>query len=174
MKFFAYDTPIFAKILTANIRIWDLLGHKISNIEKDTDSRQYYALNISLSNINIKFRVAKITPTKTGQFVTFWKRSSIGPIAPYDISDPFDLLVVNVLQNDNLGQFVFSKSVLLEHNIISENNKEGKRAMRVYAPWDIAENKQSKDTAQWQRSCFINISDLKTLDFAALKLLYKG
>lgn len=49
------------------------------------ESSEYGAFIFSLNTIQIEFRVAKITPTKNGHFVTLWKRSEKGPIAPYDI-----------------------------------------------------------------------------------------
>lgn len=54
----------------------------------------------------IKFRVAKITPTKVGLFVTFWKRIGAGPILPYDLSDPFDFLIISVRNEKHLGKFI--------------------------------------------------------------------
>ncbi len=99
-------------------------------------------------------RVAKITPTKNGQFVTFWKRSFEGPIIPYDVSDPFDLLVVSVKNAEQCGRFVFPKDILVKQGVISSGTQEGKRAFRVYPPWDIPESKQAAKTQAWQLSYF--------------------
>jgi MepB protein len=41
-----------------------------------------------LNGLRVQYRVAKITPTKVGQFVTLWKRVGRGPIQPFDLSDP--------------------------------------------------------------------------------------
>ncbi len=102
------------------------------------------------SDLRVIFRSAKITPTKNGQFVTFWKRSAEGPIAPYDVRDQFDLLVVNVNHALQAGQFVFPKQVLLDQGVLSSSTQAGKRALRVYPPWDIPESKQAEKTQKWQ------------------------
>ena len=48
------------------------------------------------------FVVAKITPTKIGQFVTLWKRSGKLPIQPFDLS--IDFVVVSVRKGDLFGR----------------------------------------------------------------------
>ncbi|WP_213105748.1 MepB family protein [Candidatus Protochlamydia amoebophila] len=52
---------------------------------------------------------------------------------PYDFNDSFDSLVVSVRAENHLGQFVFPKTVLCEKGVVSCNEKEGKRAIRVYS-----------------------------------------
>jgi len=111
-----------------------------TNIIKEAESEEYGAFDFDLNNHHIKFRVAKITPTKIGQFVTLWKRIGNGPIQPYDMADPIDLFVISVLNADHFGQFVFPKAVLLAKDILSKDGKGGKRALRVYPPWGNAVN----------------------------------
>lgn len=43
-------------------------------IVAEAESAEYGACRFALEGHSIVFRVAKITPTKTGQFVTLWKR----------------------------------------------------------------------------------------------------
>lgn len=124
-------------------------------IEKE--GQEYGACEFLLNNHIVKFRTSKITPTKNGQFVTFWKRIESWPILPYDVQDRFDALIISVRCSERLGQFVFPKSVLLKHGIISGNKKSGKRAIRVYPPWDIANNPQAKNTQSWQLQYFFEI-----------------
>lgn len=111
-----------------------------------------------LNDSRIIFRVAKITPTKIGQFVTLWKRTNEGPIKPYDDCDELDLLVVNTEKDKNFEQFIFLKSVLLEQGILSKNNRGGKRAIRVYPPLDQVANKQARQSQKWQLVYFLPIS----------------
>ncbi|MBS4163730.1 hypothetical protein PRO82_001034 [Candidatus Protochlamydia amoebophila] len=67
----------------------------MENLQLEQESVDYGAANFEINQCRIKFRIGKITPTKTGQFVTFWKRSSKGLVLPYAFNDPFDLFVVN-------------------------------------------------------------------------------
>lgn len=145
-------------LLLAQELFYEPNGLICKNIIQETESQQYGACSFIINNKKIIFRVAKITPTKIGQFVTFWKRlETNGPIAPYDMTDQFDFLIVSVKYNNKMGQFVFSKSVLLEQEIISHNNKGGKRAIRVYPPWEKPTSKQALKTQSWQLDCYLLI-----------------
>lgn len=104
-------------------------------------------------------RVSKITPLKTGQFVTIWKRNKEGITVPYDIADELDFLIITSKSGDNFGQFIFPKSVLADKGIISNNGIGGKRGMRVYPPWDITKSKQAAKTKCWQVKYFLTITN---------------
>lgn len=137
------------------------------------ESAEYCAFEFSLNNIQVKFRVAKTTPTKNGQFVTLWKRIGKGPIMPYDTKDPVDLFVVCVREDNNFGQFVFPKSVLASEDIVSKDGKGGKRAIRVYALWVKTESLQASKTKSWQTKYFVNLSENKEkFDFGRVCKLY--
>ena len=138
----------------------------------EPESTEYGAFIFRLNDFNIRFRVGKITPTKIGQFVTLWKRSSTGPIEPFDASDPIDIFVISVRRGENFGQFVFPKSVLCEKKICSVNSKGGKRAIRVYPPWDKTISKQAKKTQEWQIQYFFEIPEDGSVDFNRIKFLY--
>ena len=146
-------------------------GHAVQNVKIEVESVEYGAAEFYTGQRRVKFRVAKITPTKVGQFVTFWKRSGKGPILPYHEQDPFDFLVVCVHLGSRFGQFIFPKSVLCEKGIVSTDAKEGKRAMRVYPPWDITENAQATRTQKWQMEWFIEISEENAFDRERLNQL---
>jgi hypothetical protein len=51
--------------------------------------------------------------------------------------------------------FIFPKSVLHQKGVLADDEKDGKRGFRVYPPWDIAENKQAKQTQEWQSKYFL-------------------
>lgn len=138
----------------------------------EKESIEYGAYTFELNGLTIKFRVSKVTPTKIGQFVTLWKRIGSGPIQPYDISDPIDLFVVSARQGNHFGQFIFPKSVLCKQNILSVNRKGGKRAIRVYPPWDKTLSRQAQKTQQWQIEYFLDMSSGKEIDYARAKMLY--
>jgi hypothetical protein len=39
-------------------------------------------------------------------------------------------------------------------NYVSKDGKGGKRAMRIYPPWDITDNRQAKKTQAWAVDVF--------------------
>jgi hypothetical protein len=139
---------------------------------KERESGEYGACDFEMNGHHIKFRVAKITPTKVGQFVTLWKRIGKGPILPFDMADPVDLFVISVRKPGHLGQFVFPKSVLYEKGIVSKDGQGGKRAMRVYPSWDVAENSQAKKTQAWQLLYFFEIALSASVDIGRVQTLF--
>ena len=58
----------------------------------------------------------------------------------------------------------------LKDNILSSSKKEGKRAMRIYPPWDKTDNSQAKKTQAWQLQYFIKFSE-RNFDFARIRYL---
>ena len=117
-------------------------------------------------------RNAKITPTKIGQFVTLWKRLNNGPIQPFDVSDSFDFVIINVRSENQIGQFIFPKKVLIEKDVFTTPSKEGKRAIRVYPLWDKPLSKQALKTQQWQLDYFLAIDEVGKTDVQRAKKLY--
>ena len=123
------------------------------------DSQSYFACSLSINHHHVKLRVANITPKKLGQFITFYKRDLItNQIIPYDGNDPFDFLIIITRKNEQLGQFIFPKAILVKHNVLSQDNIGGKRALRVYPPWDKTHNKQAIETQKWQIKYFTEIN----------------
>ncbi len=151
--------------------IYNKCGFEITHIKAEQESAKYGAFTFRSDGMSIKYRVAKTTPTKTGQFVTIWKRNEDGLIVPFDISDDLDLIIISTRNGKNCGQFIFPKYVLFEKGIISGNDKEGKRGIRVYPPWDKTLNKQAQKTQQWQLEYFLEISNENLIDLSrAIKL----
>lgn len=140
-------------------------------VTAEPESADYGAYTFQINSLHVQYRVAKITPTKTGQFVTLWKRSKEGPIQPFHISDPVDLFIVNTKNTDHFGQFIFPKSVLYERGVLSDDFKEGKRALRVYPPWDHPTNNQARKTQQWQLKYFIEVRGNYPTDMQLAKSL---
>ena len=129
----------------------------LSNYQLDPESAEYSGCSFNLNQDRVHFRCAKITPTKIGQFVTFYKRSNAGPIIPYDLNDSFDTLMVYTKTTIYQGVFIFPKNILEQKDLISKEAKGGKRAFRLYPLWDKAENAQAKKTQEWQLKYFIPI-----------------
>jgi len=152
--------------------VYDKTELLITSVEKESESDEYSAYRFLLNHKNICYREAKITPTKTGQFVTLWKRNQTGTIEPFDYSDAIDFVIVNVRKDQNWGQFIFPKKTLLEKGIFSTQNKEGIRATRVYPPWDETTSKQAQKTQKWQLDYFFNFSDQSKIDLEELRKLF--
>ncbi len=147
-------------------------GLILDKIVREKESGEYGAFEFEMNHLRIKFRVAKITPTKMGQFVTIWKRSESGLIIPHDMTDPFDLFVISVRTPLCFGQFVFPNAVLVEKGILSKEGKGGKRAMRIYPPWDKTVNRQAEKTQQWQLPYFFDFDFHKPIDVSQVRRLF--
>jgi hypothetical protein len=143
--------------------VYDVCGLKLNTIQLHKESLEYSACSFELNKNNIEYRCSKITPTKTGQFVTIWKRNAEGITAPFDISDGIDFIIITARSGDHLGQFIFPTAVLAEKGIVSRNGKSGKRGIRVYPPWDSPASKQALATQQWQLHFFLQISHTESI-----------
>jgi hypothetical protein len=139
----------------------------------EAESSEYGACTFRLNGLSIVFRVAKITPTKTGQFVTLWKRVGNGPIQPFDVTDQVDFFVVSTRNANRLGQFVFPKAVFCEKDIVSVKSEGGKRGIRVYPPWDKATSRQAEKTQKWQADYFLEIPQNGPIDLLRAQTLYR-
>ena len=137
--------------------VYNKCDFELTDIKLHEESAAYGACSFQLNGKTIQHRVSKITPTKTGQFVTIWKRNKDGITEPFDFSDNLDFIIITARSADNFGQFIFPKSVLADKGIITLNGKVGKRGIRVYPPWDITTNKQAAKTQNWQSKYFLTI-----------------
>jgi hypothetical protein len=165
------DTNSLPKdLIIAKELAYDCCHFEITLPQPESESADYDAYTFHLNGKQICYRTAKITPTKTGQFVTLWKRNKNGTIEPFDFSDSIDFVIISVRKNDLFGQFIFPKSILLEKGIFSTNRKDGKRATRVYPPWNQTTSKQAQKTQQWQLEHFYKITP--DLDYNKFKALF--
>ncbi|GGC75946.1 hypothetical protein GCM10011387_32180 [Pedobacter quisquiliarum] len=147
------------ELKTVKELIYDNHGLNLTNLKFSTESLEYGACSFELNNKKIQYRVAKITPLKSGHFVTIWQRNKNGITEPFHISDDLDFIIIAAKRGNNFGQFIFPKFVLAEKGIITNNNKEGKRGIRVYPPWDTVASKQAEKTQTWQTKYFFTIDD---------------
>ena len=147
-----------------NEQVYDQCSFVVTEFVNELESQEYYACQFTLNDTKVICRNSKITPKKLGQFVTFWKRNGKGPIEPFHENDSFAYFVVNVCSRNDFGQFVFPKTMLMKKGIVSTDSKEGKRAFRVYPPWDKPISKQAILTQKWQRDYFLNIDREVDLD----------
>jgi hypothetical protein len=151
--------------------VYDKCSFTLTDLKLNSESIEYGACSFLLNGMTIQHRVSKITPTKTGQFVTIWKRNKDGITEPFDMDDNIDFVVITARSGDNIGQFVFPIIVLADKGILTRNGREGKRGIRVYPPWDTATNKQAEKSQRWQTTYFFTIKDNIT-DLDSVKQLF--
>ena len=56
-------------------KIFEVCNFEYSEPVNEVESSEYQACSFKVNNKIVKYRHAKITPTKNGQFVTIWKRN---------------------------------------------------------------------------------------------------
>ncbi|MER5941956.1 MepB family protein [Streptomyces sp. NPDC001928] len=166
------STPTHSDLLAAKELVYDPCGFSCSQPVPESESAEYAAHAFTLDGRSVRFRAAKTTPTKVGQFVTVWKRSPGGPIQPFDVSDPVDLFVISSRDGDHFGQFVFPADVLRRRGVVSVDGAGGKRAFRVYPPWVTTASRQAGSTQAWQLEHFLHLEPGGPLDSARAQELY--
>ncbi|MEU2513815.1 MepB family protein [Streptomyces syringium] len=165
-------TTIHDDLLAAKTLVYDANGFTSSQPVPEAESAEYAAHAFTVDGRSVRFRVAKTTPTKLGQFVTVWKRIGSGPIQPFDAADPVDLFVISTRDADGFGQFVFPREVLRERGIVSTDGAGGKRAFRVYPPWVTTISRQAGSTQKWQTRYFLSVPGDGLVDGERARGLY--
>lgn len=166
---------IFSKTLTYVNEIFYEPNHfTIKAIREETQNSDYGAGLFQLNSKSVRFRVAKVTPTKIGQFVAFWEKDLDSNNQAFSYENATDLLVINTFSNDNqsFGQFVFPKAVLVKQNILKTATVKGKMAIRVYPSWDTPTSKQAIATQKWQLPYFVVMNNNNSLQIQELIRLY--
>ncbi|MCG7419194.1 MepB family protein [Macrococcus epidermidis] len=145
-----------------SFKIWNkIFEDREIIVEKEDWNKEYEGLHILSGILNFKSRLAKKTPKKQGYFVAIWKKDSLNKNIPFNENDIGDYLVVNILDNNNEGQFVFPVSVLIEKGIIQSKKSKGKMAFRVYPPWVKDLNKTAMVSQKWQTEHFYKMGEYK-------------
>ena len=142
-------------------------------VQEEKQNSEYGAGIFRLSSKIIRFRVAKITPTKIGQFVAFWEKDSNNKNRPFLSEEAPELLVITTFKNNNeFGQFVFPKEILIKKNILRSQSAKGKMAIRVYPSWDRPTSKQAINTQKWQLPYFVDMSTPNEMSIDKIIKLY--
>lgn len=144
-------------------------GFSIGEAVPDKLSEKYAGCCFNIKQQQIIFRVANVTPTKIGNFVALWKKSTPtltkSKNIPYNYAD-LDFCVIYVENQQHNGVFIFPRDVLIQHGILSAHNQiDGKLGFRLYPDWDSPTNNQAIRTQRWQLPHFINLSDKKNIDY---------
>ncbi|WP_459651108.1 MepB family protein [Kitasatospora sp. Ki12] len=166
------NAPVHGDLVAAKALVYDRCGFSCSQPVPESESADYAAHEFTLDGLAVRFRAARTTPTKAGQFVTVWKRSPAGPIQPFDVTDPVDLFVISTRDGHGFGQFVFPMDALRRHGVVSADGSGGKRALRVYPPWVTPPNRQAGRTQAWQLDFFLRLHPDRPVDLARARELY--
>ncbi|MEU9671635.1 MepB family protein [Streptomyces bobili] len=164
--------PAHGDLIAAKALVYDPCGFTCSQPVPEAEGAAYAAHEFTLDGLSIRFRAAKTTPTKVGQFVTVWKRSPAGPIQPFDAKDPVDLFIISTRDHHHFGQFLFPMDALRQHGVVSANGSGGKRAFRVYPPWVTTTNRQASSAQAWQLDFFLHLHQDGPIDLARAQELY--
>jgi len=167
-------TILYDDLKVVKEMVYDQYGFALTKLKVNTESKEYGACSYDLNGLKFEHRISKITPTKTGQFVTIWKRNKNGITEPFNSLDNFDFIAITARSDNNIGQFIFPKSVLVEKGIISHKGKNGKRGIRVYPKWDVVTNKQAAKTQNWQINYFVTISNNPLAGLELIKKMVKN
>jgi hypothetical protein len=150
-----HGDPVHGDLLAAKALVYDPCGFSCTRPVAEPESADYAAHEFTLDGRSVRFRAARTTPTKVGQFVTVWQRSQAGPIRPFDLTDSVDLFVISTREPHHFGQFVLPVDALVRHGVVSTNGSGGKRAFRVYPPWVTTTNRQAERAQAWQLAFFL-------------------
>ncbi|WP_078552008.1 MepB family protein [Bacillus alkalicellulosilyticus] len=156
-----------------NKMIYEAIGLTVESVQEENQNSKYGAGIFKISSKTVRFRVAKITPTKVGQFVVFWEKDESDKNQAYLYEQAPDLLVITTFKNENeFGQFIFPKEVLLKQNILRSTSTKGKMAIRVYPNWDSPSSKQAMKTQKWQLPYFVDMCNPNKIPLGKIIELY--
>jgi hypothetical protein len=164
---------IHKELINIKELLFDEADLAISDLKTEHESQEYGASSFRVDGLLIQYRVSKITATKTGQFVTIWKRNAQGSTQAFEASDELDFMLISSRDKEQLGLFLFPKSVLIDKGIVATKHQAGKRGIRVYPPWDKPTSKQAEKTQQWQTKYFLTIDNNHPIDSSLAKKLLK-
>lgn len=151
------DVPILKRLLNSS-------DVTITKVLPEIQNAEYDAFRFTIAGHTARFRNAKITPKKNGQFVAFWEKNTADKNQPFHANNTPDLLIIAVNDSLNTGYFIFPKHILITKKIISDKDSIGKMALRIYPPWDLAMSIQAKKTQVWQNYFFHSNISKKTLN----------
>lgn len=140
------------------VKIENLLKENIYNLEKDDYNNEYNAFTFKTKTRDYRFRSAKITPKKSGAFVVMWKKNNNNVNIPFSYESFPDYLIVEVIENECEGYFIFPKNVLKCKSILTTESTNGKMGFRVYAPWVSELNKTAVKSKKWQERYFYKVT----------------
>lgn len=144
--------------------IYTPVGLVLQELTAEEQNAEYEGCTFMLDESTVRFRTAKVTQKKIGQFVAIWEKDEHNKNRPFFYEQSPEFLVVNTFTVEHKGQFVFPKKVLLEKGVLSSKSKKGKMAIRVYPAWDTPASKQAIATQKWQQPFFLDFTEALHLE----------
>ncbi|WP_172195989.1 MepB family protein [Saccharibacillus qingshengii] len=145
----------------------------VESVREEAQNSEYGAGRFQLNAKSVRFRVAKITPAKIGQFVAFWEKDENNKNRAFSYDGAADLWVINTFDGDHrFGQFVFPKEVLLRQQILRTASAKGKMAIRIYPEWENPTSRQAVQTQKWQLEYFVGMDTAGNFSRSKLLELY--
>lgn len=151
--------------------VMDAAGVPRGELRPEAENGGYDAATCETPEGVVRFRVARVTPRKTGLFVAVWRRAAAGGTEPFDGDDQRRLVIV-VREGSGFGAFVFPRDVLTSRGVAAVDGAGGKRGFRVYPPWSQANSPQAAATQRWQCASFLSLRDDGPVDLDAARRLF--
>lgn len=118
----------------------------------------YESAHVEINGERWHIRTARVTPTKPGAFVAFWRRALSGSTEPFSDDSDFAGLLVFVVDGAKFGVFRFTREHLQSRGITSAHSAPGKRGFRVYPSWCESLNPQATRTQRAQAAAFSDLT----------------
>ncbi|TLQ08431.1 MepB protein [Marinilactibacillus psychrotolerans] len=139
-------------------------NHEMDDLIQEEQNSEYEGVRFNLLNQTYRSRLAKSTSKKQGYFVVFWEKDNMDKNQPFTYLSSPDRVIVTVMDNEKIGQFIFPKTVLHKQGILSSEISKGKMAIRVYPSWISNLNPSAAKTQKWQVEYFVDLSHKMDLD----------
>lgn len=155
-----------------NSTLFLFFNDELSNYTEEPQNSEYESFTFRVGGLSFRNRLAKKTPTKKGYFVVFWEKDKQKENHAFSFKESPDFLIINIIDNYHNGLFLFPKSVLLKHKILSGFQSKGKMGIRVYPIWENNLNKTAIKTQKWQLEYFLDLS-IRNLNYKKLEAILK-
>ncbi|PHK48634.1 MepB family protein [Staphylococcus edaphicus] len=143
--------------------------NELNHVEYEAYNSEYESFCFQLNCHQIRCRLAKKTPTKSGYFVAFWTKGTDNKNRAFTYQEAKDYLIITIIDSIHKGLFIIPKPELYAQDLLYVKNKQGKMAMRVYPTWESNLNRTAKQTQLWQTKYFIDLTN--ETDYTLLKKL---
>jgi len=143
----------------------------VTNFQAEQFNVEYEGMTFDFNGTTFKSRLVKKTPKKTGYFVAFWHKNEVNINIPFDETTMQDKLIINIIDAEKRGQFIFPQQILVEQGVITSSKYKGKMGMRFYPSWETNLNATAVRTQKWQVKYFVDLSH-DEVDRERLRALY--